>query len=469
MRAASRSRTMLGLLTFAAAGIPPGAAQEVHLASGSVLEPAGLKQGDALRPNKSRVRTGADGLVILSYTWDSEEAGLPCVQWIIIGAGRNHPVKERDTPGRCDVRINGNELDDDQGGVRVVTFHGTPTGADKGDFPESPEDARVRQLFRRVAEIRSKDKSTQGPGPGKGPDKPQGGSSGASLEFAGRFPKTFDDLIVGVAASYNQDDASRTVLVATRAGAVYELSYRVEPGTSPRDVSAPRLIWGVNGAAIVAVSGFYSDDDGFRHLVVATSDGAVREIFYHPAQGQGQSVIGTFPGIVDVAAFYNVDDRYRVVLVATAAGKVWEVYFQPSPPGGRPAQSRTLLKDFGPGGVVRIAGTHDRKTHDRRLVAVTPDGSVYQLLYHPSKKWREAVLYDRGDAARAAVIGGLLITATRDGRLLSIIPGHTPRQLTPALPKPGPSLGPIAIDYWDAGNLVYAAGNVLNRLTEARP
>ena len=34
-----------------------------------------------------------------------------------------------------------------------------------------------------------------------------------------------------------------------------------------------------------ATGSFYSEDDGFRRVVVAILDGSIREIFYHPHQG----------------------------------------------------------------------------------------------------------------------------------------------------------------------------------------
>ena len=45
----------------------------------------------------------------------------------------------------------------------------------------------------------------------------------------------------------------------------------------------------------------------------------VTEIFYNPQQGQGQAVLGNFTNIVSVAGFYSDDDKFRHAIVAAQA------------------------------------------------------------------------------------------------------------------------------------------------------
>jgi hypothetical protein len=40
-----------------------------------------------------------------------------------------------------------------------------------------------------------------------------------------------------------------------------------------------------------SVDGFFSSDDNYRHAIVATNDGNVREIFYNPQTGLGETVL----------------------------------------------------------------------------------------------------------------------------------------------------------------------------------
>ena len=65
-----------------------------------------------------------------------------------------------------------------------------------------------------------------------------------------------------------------------------------------------------------------------------------------PQQGQGQAVLGTFPGIVAVAGLYSPDDRFRHVIVATNDGQITEVFS---------IRSRVRGKRYSGGG---CAGTH---------------------------------------------------------------------------------------------------------------
>jgi hypothetical protein len=55
--------------------------QTVFMVVGQVFEPAGLKQGDNVIPGQF-ITTGADGVVILEYTWPSNQPGLICVSYI---------------------------------------------------------------------------------------------------------------------------------------------------------------------------------------------------------------------------------------------------------------------------------------------------------------------------------------------------------------------------------------------------
>jgi hypothetical protein len=46
---------------------------------------------------------------------------------------------------------------------------------------------------------------------------------------------------------------------------------------------------------------------------------SVTEIFFNPQQGRGQTVIGNFNNIVSVGGFYSNDDKFRHAIVAAQA------------------------------------------------------------------------------------------------------------------------------------------------------
>ncbi len=278
--------------------------------------------------------------------------------------------------------------------------------------------------------------------------------------------KHFADSIVGLAASYNQDDNYRIALVATAKGVVYELFYHAEAGSVAQPASNPNPIWSdQDGSGIVAVAGFYSEDDTYRHLVVATRDGKVRDYFYHPSRPHGETVLGTYPGVLDIAAFYNADDHYRVVLVATKDGTVREVYFQPAPPPGRPPRAESVIADYRPGNILHIAGTFERATQDRRLVTATTDGSVFHVLYNPLRRLHPRQVYHGNDAMRVAATGGSFFSAIKNNRLLRITGLDQAGQPCSVGVNASAPLDNLAVDYMDEGNLVYSTSDgVLHRV-----
>lgn len=89
-------------------------------------------------------------------------------------------------------------------------------------------------------------------------------------------------------------------------------------------------------SSIVGIGGFFSSDDNFRHAIVGTGDGNVTEIFYNPWVGQGQVVLANFDpaisSVVGVAGFFSADDNFRHVVVATSDGKIHEILFSPTTP-----------------------------------------------------------------------------------------------------------------------------------------
>ncbi|MES9990598.1 MAG: ribosomal protein L7/L12 [Candidatus Thiodiazotropha sp.] len=83
----------------------------VHFVSGEVVEPEGLNEGENLRAGE-RVRTGADGVVMIEYRWTSDEEGFECQHLEIFGYGASHTVREIETRGQCTTRVAASVPDD---------------------------------------------------------------------------------------------------------------------------------------------------------------------------------------------------------------------------------------------------------------------------------------------------------------------------------------------------------------------
>ena len=80
----------------------------------------------------------------------------------------------------------------------------------------------------------------------------------------------------------------------------------------------------------MSIAGFYTGDDHYRIVVVATADGNITEIFYRSDVGVHitRPPLAQFPGVVSIAGFYTADDQYRHVIVATGDGNITEVFYR---------------------------------------------------------------------------------------------------------------------------------------------
>jgi hypothetical protein len=127
---------------------------------------------------------------------------------------------------------------------------------------------------------------------------------------------------------------------------------------------------------IVDVAGFYSDDDDMCHVLVATANGDIVEIYYKSGSSAiSATTVANIPNPARLAAYYVRDAFYnRRVVVATTAGEVWEVRFQPK-------ATTVRVRILTPGLVSGLGGfysTDDRKSH---AICLLPTGSVTELYY----------------------------------------------------------------------------------------
>lgn len=101
---------LLGSILFLLFAISSHAAT-VYLVSGEVVEPEGLNEGENLRVGE-RVRTGADGVVMIEYRWRSDVPGFDCQHLEIFGYGASYTVSDLETPGQCSTRVAASVPDD---------------------------------------------------------------------------------------------------------------------------------------------------------------------------------------------------------------------------------------------------------------------------------------------------------------------------------------------------------------------
>ncbi len=214
----------------------------------------------------------------------------------------------------------------------------------------------------------------------------------------------FDPLassVVGVAGFFSTDDNYRHACVGIDDGNVWEVFYNPQQGLG-RTVLAN---FNPTVSHITGVGGFFSNDDNFRHCIVATDDGNVTEIFFNPQQGQGQTVLTNFDPavsrIVSIAGFFTSDDNFRHVIVGTDDGNVWEVFYNPQQGLGR-----TVLSNFDPAvsHIVGIGGFFSNDDNFRHAIVATDDGNVTEIFFNPQQGQGQTMLTNF-DPAVSRIIG----------------------------------------------------------------
>jgi hypothetical protein len=109
----------------------------------------------------------------------------------------------------------------------------------------------------------------------------------------------------------------RHVISLTASGEISELFY----GAKGRGSS---VLANIPGARHVC--GFWGAS---RHAIVSTDDGSVFDVFYGGKHGKGTTRLSIFDnGIVDIAGFYSLNDYKCHVLVATPNGKIADIYYE---------------------------------------------------------------------------------------------------------------------------------------------
>jgi hypothetical protein len=128
--------------------------------------------------------------------------------------------------------------------------------------------------------------------------------------------------IVDIGAFYSADDKNRHAIVATNDGTIYEIYYNPSSGKG-------QTILGTF-PGVTRVSAFYIANDTFfsRRVIVWTSGGTIYQIKYSAAAGIIRTVLFAFQGVIDIGGFYSPDDGDRHVLVASNNGSIDELFFE---------------------------------------------------------------------------------------------------------------------------------------------
>jgi hypothetical protein len=176
-----------------------------------------------------------------------------------------------------------------------------------------------------------------------------------------------------------------------------------------------------------------------QHVVVATTDGILHEMHWNqythvtspqPLKRSPGSAPVTFPGnIHSLSGFYTCDDHYQHVIVATEDGRLHEVYFT----GSQHVNARSpLLLDtlIRPGPNIGQAGFYSPAINPMRVVTVGgADSHLHQVAWSASIdpfEWNPAPQFSlQGVAAIAGFYdqddqSGNVIVAMEEGDVIDI-------------------------------------------------
>jgi hypothetical protein len=197
--------------------------------------------------------------------------------------------------------------------------------------------------------------------------------------------------IYGVAGYYSETDCTQHlggmqhVVVATTDGTLHEMHWNKDI-----HVTAPQPLRHLPGSAPVkfpdihSLSGFYTCDDNFQHVIVATEDGRLHEVYFTDSQHVNvRSPLYKLPTTagrshIGQAGFYTSDgDNLRHATVGGADSVLHEVVWNAQvTPTANNLATQFRLQD-----VAAIAGFFDLWVHSRDVIVAMKGGSVFDVHY----------------------------------------------------------------------------------------
>lgn len=130
--------------------------------------------------------------------------------------------------------------------------------------------------------------------------------------------------IVDVGAFYSPDDKKRHAIVATGDGSVYEIYFNPNTGSNT-------VLLGVF-PGVEKISAFYVAGDSFfsRRVIVSTSAGRIFQIKFSPQAGVIRTVLVNLGDVTDIGGFFSEDDGDHHAIIANGSGDIQELFWRKS-------------------------------------------------------------------------------------------------------------------------------------------
>lgn len=126
---------------------------------------------------------------------------------------------------------------------------------------------------------------------------------------------------------------------------------------------------------VVSTASFFTDDDNTGHVIIGTSKGDLREVFYSSSIGVHQTPpFANVPGIISLGGFYDANSKLRVVIVATSGGKVLAISYR-----SNVAPQTQVLGTFP--GLVAASGFYSNADKIDHAIVLLADGSISEIFF----------------------------------------------------------------------------------------
>lgn len=182
---------------------------------------------------------------------------------------------------------------------------------------------------------------------------------------------TTNPLLLSLGSYFTPKDGYRHVIVATSDGEVHEIFYNPQKGVGNAKLAC--------FCGLRFLTAFYTPDDDFQHPIAATDTNDIFEMFYKPGDFHVTGSLANFPGMIAMSGFYAADDHMRILIVGTGDGAIHEVFYHPSI---GVHISQPALATFP--GLTHIAAFYSSDDKFRHVIVATNDGNIAEVWYHPT-------------------------------------------------------------------------------------
>ncbi len=199
----------------------------------------------------------------------------------------------------------------------------------------------------------------------------------------------FPTSILGIAGYYTDYDGWQHVIAAADDGNVYQVTWdppEVAPGYPPHPIDP---LWHYNGG-LQTIAGFFTPDDSYHHAVVGTQnpdtrDYELHEIWYKLAElpHTNTTVLpyhSRFEPKKGMAGFYSSCDNLRHVVVVDGNGNPVDITWK----ANQPLNSKTITIQPNISQVASISGflSRDENPNTRHIIVARNDtGEIYDIDY----------------------------------------------------------------------------------------